>query len=275
MPEHAPTPAPRFSWPMRVFLFVVLFDMVFRCFAILYPWDDWADALKMTPLPRRLPTAAERAALIRNATSDDPHPALDRTLLTCDSVWDFFKPWPEPAVRQKLRTPEDAGKYVICWLNTRLNLFENVTGFQQGWGMFSPGASTTRQLTRARLHYADGSEVIRRNLGDVEDQTHYFRWGEYRVRSYQMEVKPSKEDECLGYCNLLAHRYARNADGSPLKQIRLFRVQCDFAPPGVDPREFLQAQMRATRDSLPSPDGPVYPDFYEYNPDSGVGAVLK
>ena len=76
MPETttttAPAPLPRFRWPMRIFLSVVLFDMVFRCFAILYPWDDWASDLKMTSLPRRLPTPAERATLARNATPDDP-----------------------------------------------------------------------------------------------------------------------------------------------------------------------------------------------------------
>jgi hypothetical protein len=275
-----PQQKPRFSWPMRIFLSVLLFDMFFRCFAILYPWQDWRDEMKMTKRPRRFLTPQERVEWARDATADDPHPVLDRTLLTFDSIWDFFKPWPEAKVRSHLRTPEDAGKFALCWLNTRLSFLENLIGAQQGWAMFSPGVNTCRRVNRARLRYADGSERIVRTLGDPEDPTHFFRFGSYRVRSHQMEVTPTKDEECFGYCNLLRFRYAENENGSRLQQIRLYRVLIEFTPPRVDPREFLQGQMALLRDSTPSIDGPVFPDFYEFNPskddpEKWVGTTLK
>jgi hypothetical protein len=270
-----PPAAPRFSWPLRIFLSVLLFDMLFRCFAVLYPWTDWRDEMNMTGLPRRFPTPAERAELAQKATPDNPHPVADRVLESFDSLWDFFRPWPDESVRRRLRTPSDGGKFVVCWINTRLNCLENIVGIQQGWVMFSPSVHTGRTVTRARLRYADGTERIERHLGDPDDLTRYFRWNKYRVRSHQMEVQPDRKDECFGYCNLLSHRHARNEKGSALTRIRLFQVRFEFPPPGADAHAFLQEQMRLTHDSIPSADGPVGADFYEFDAEKRVGTLLK
>ena len=47
----------------------------------------------------RLPTRAEIARLAASVREDRPHPVRDDILFAFDSVWEFFKPWPEPAVR--------------------------------------------------------------------------------------------------------------------------------------------------------------------------------
>jgi hypothetical protein len=63
----APPPRRRFSWPMRVFLFCLLFDIVFRSFSVMFPWKDWLDELDMRRAPVRLPTRDEYIKLRHEA----------------------------------------------------------------------------------------------------------------------------------------------------------------------------------------------------------------
>src|SRR5438046_2419749 len=93
-PPQPPAPPPRFSWPMRIFLGFLLFDMVFQSFAVLLPIDTWCEALSVDDFPLRLPTTAQRLELAAQASDKAPDPVGDRVWESVDSVWDFLKPWP-------------------------------------------------------------------------------------------------------------------------------------------------------------------------------------
>jgi hypothetical protein len=247
---------------MRLFLGVLLFDMTYRSLTVFLPWSAWCRELDLRGMPVRLPTRAEVAELSAKASPERPHPVRDEVLDSLDSVWTFFKPWPGPATRARLHSGGDWGKYALCWLNTRLEFVENVAGINEEWPMFSPNVSRRQRVTRARLLYADGSERVRRNHGDPEDLTRYSHWFEEKVLDHELKVRASRgnEDEAFGYCNLLAHRYRLNAEGSPLRKIRLFAVAYNLPPPDVDARAFLAAQ---SGDALPADQ--KGPDFYEYD----------
>jgi hypothetical protein len=169
-----------------------------------------------------------------------------------------------------VRSPGDLGRWAFCWASSRLELWENLVGFRQQWQMFSPGASRRKWVTRARLIYSDGTTRVVRNHGDPEDLTRYSHWFEEKILDHELAVDDDEDraDEALGYCNLLAHRHARNKAGRPLKTIRLFQVRYDLTPPGADARAWLEAQTG------PPPDQ-VFPDFYEYDVANRDGKFLK
>jgi hypothetical protein len=54
----APPGAParrRFSWPMRIFLPVLLFDIAFRSLTVAVPWADWGREMDMRLRPGPAP----------------------------------------------------------------------------------------------------------------------------------------------------------------------------------------------------------------------------
>lgn len=260
----------RFGWGMRVFLTLIVFDMVFRGFSVLWPWGDWAEQLDMSLMPRRLPTRAEWAELPYQASEDNPDPRREELMLTLDSVWDYLKPWPERSARARIRTWTDGGKWGLTWMISRLEFAENLVGFNEEWPMFSPSVSRKKWVARARLVYADGSERTVRGKCDPEDLTNYAHWWEEKVLDHELKVKEGGEgrarDNC-GYCNLLAHRYPRNDAGSELKTIFLYPVRYDLAPPDADARAWLKGQTGP-------PPGQVLKDFFEYDVASRQGKIL-
>jgi hypothetical protein len=275
MPQGTP-PAPkppRFSWPMRIFLFVLLFDIIFRSFTVLIPWEDWAKELKMRTMPLRLSTAAERQRLARSASPDNPDPVTKDTLESLQSLHTFLTPWPDEKTSEHITTWTDAGKFTVIWLSSRLDFAENLIGFNQEWPMFSPNVGRHKTVARARLVYADDSERIVRNHGEPVNLNSYAHWNEEKVLDHELKVRGSgSEDEWFGYCNLLAHRYPQNDSGSSLVKIRLFDVEFDLAPPGVDYRQWYLEQMRLTPDRLDGSEGPdedtkwqTKKDFYEFD----------
>src|SRR5262245_45601164 len=124
VPAAAPAYPRRFCWGMRLFLAFLLFEIVFRSFSVCFDCAGWGKSLDMRLAPRRLPTRAEIAELAAKASDENPHPVRDDVLFAFDSVWEFFKPWPEPAVRPKLRTWDDGGRWAVAWLASRLEFFE-------------------------------------------------------------------------------------------------------------------------------------------------------
>lgn len=272
-PADAPAKPPyptRFGWGMRLFLTFLLFHMVFRGFSVLYPWDDWADELDMRTMPRRLPTRAEWAELPSQATTETPCPRTEDVMRTLDSVWDFFKPWPEASARAKMHTWTDGGKWALAWTSSRLEFAENLVGFNEEWPMFSPSVATRKHVARARLVYADGDERTVRGLCDPEDLTNYTHWFEEKILDHELKVKEGGEGQARrnrGYCNLLAHRYPRNAYGVELKTIYLYMVRYNLAPPGADARVWLKEQSGP-------PEGQVFKDFFEYDVAAGEGKIL-
>lgn len=255
----APYPT-RFGWPMRLFLGFLLFEIVFRSFSVCFNWPGWAEDLDMRTMPRRLPTRAEMAELARGARPGEPDPVREDVMIALDSLWEFFKPWPGRDVRPKLRSWGDTGRWAFVWLSSRLEFLENVAGVNEEWPMFSPSVSKEQGLARARLVYADGTERVVRSRSDPEDLTSYGHWFEEKVLDYELKVQEGegKGSDNFGWCNLLAHRHARNEAGSELKTIYLFLVRYDLTPPGADAREWMRRQTG------PPPEQ-RYKDFYEYD----------
>src|SRR6516165_537289 len=108
-PTHPPqgNAPPRFSWPLRLFLSFLIFDMVFHSLASLTPYRDWLKHdFNLDRLPKRLPTLEEIGELEDKVGADDPTPVGDRVLASFDSVWEFMKPWPDRHTRKKLTTWE-------------------------------------------------------------------------------------------------------------------------------------------------------------------------
>jgi hypothetical protein len=255
-PAHpaAPSPPPRFSWPMRIFLSVIIFDMVFHSLAVLTPYMQWCKELEMTRYPYRLPTADEMHRLAEKQSPNNPDPVGDRVLDSLDSVWDFFKPWPSESARRKVRDWPARARYALCWLTTRLEFCEHLAGIHQEWVMFSPSVANEKRKARASLEFADRShQEVRFDSSDPADLTHYSHWFVDRINNYEVEVcqadkittkDPSAADPeaCLGYCNLLAHRHRRNGRGKPLVRIFLHKVTYQLPEPGVDARAFLEKQ---------------------------------
>jgi hypothetical protein len=265
------TPYPtRFGWGMRLFLAVLLFDMIFRSFSVMWPWGDWAKDLDMQTMPRRLPTRAELAELPLESSVDNPAPLQEEVMLTLDSVWVYFKPWPEPQTRARLHTWNDSGRWALAWMTTRLEFIENVIGINEEWPMFSPSVGRRKWLARARLVYADGSEEIVRGKCDPEDLTNYSHWWEEKVLDHELKVREggeSKARDSFGYCNLLSHRYSRNASGSELRRIYLYLVRYDLPPPGVDARQWLKEQTGP-------PSEQQYQPFYSFDVSTRKGTIL-
>jgi hypothetical protein len=261
----------RFGWGMRLFLGVLLFEIVFRSLSVLFPWADWAgeSELDMRTMPVRLPTQAEMAGLAEKATTERPHPVADDVMESLDSLWDYWKPWPEARTRAKMRNWTDGGKWGLCWLSSRFDFVENVIGFNQEWPMFSPGVATKKWFARARLVYADGSDQIVRGLCDPDDLTRYSHWFQEKILDHELKIKEGKGhvDDNFGYCNLLSHRYPHNQAGSPLTRIYLFIVRYEFPPPGVDARAWLAEQTGP-------PAKQVYADFYVFDATTRNGKCL-
>jgi len=316
----APAPAaPRFSWPMRIFLTLLVFEIVFRSACVLVPWKDWESGLQMEyqydpddggytwqPWPRRPPTRAEAADLAAAASPDRPYPVADRFGESLDSLARFLSPWPTERTLAAGNSPDDLGKYVLTWLNRRMSFGESLIALDERWVMFSPGASKEKDLTRARLVFADGAEEVVRQHADPEDLTWYFRWNQEKVLDYEMQAKDdaSHAEECAGYCNVVAHQHPHNAAGAPLAAIYLFRVHYDYPPPQTsDFREYLRERSgppryvrelrsgAATAVGLAAPlagpepwltvaplvaeTGWVGPDFYRFDAAEGTGRYLR
>jgi hypothetical protein len=252
-----PVPGSRFSWSMRLFLTLVVFNMVFRNVSALAPWLDWCKDLEMRRLPLRLSTLDEYAKM--EPTEKNPHPAYEDVMETCDAFWEYWRPWPGKATRPLLKSWVDWGKYTLCWINGRYCFFENIAGIGQEWPMFSD-VPKSRTYTRAELVFADGSKRIARQESDPEDLTCYGHWFKQKIRYYELQVGESAEACCLGWCNLLAHRYAENSDGAALVSIRLFPIWYKSVPADedVDPVEFLQSQTGP-------PPAQVGSSFFEYD----------
>jgi hypothetical protein len=254
---------------MRLFLCLVLFDIVFRSLSVLLPCKEWHRQLGVSRFPHRLPTRREMAELAAKRGPDDSHPVFDRVMASADDVWGYFQPWPGPETRPQVRSWADSGKWVVCWLNSRLEFVENLAGINEYWPMFSPTVRTTRWMTRGRLVYEDGSERVVHNHGDPADLTRFSHWNEEKILQHELKVDEDREDECRGYCNLLAHRYPASEDGKSLRKIFLYQVRYRLSPPGEDAAAFYLEQMQLTREK---PRGEqVYPDFYEYDARAQTG----
>jgi len=226
---------PRFSWPVQLLVSFLVFDIVFHSVASLSGYRDWMEKKDLPNFPRRLPTNYE----IQNPDEEDP--AGDRALRALDSVWDYLRPWPDKSARGKLEGPWDYAAFELAWVASRLDLFENMVGAPQRWTMFSPNASRGCWVARFRLVFADETTEVVRITGDPEDLTNYTHWFEEKILDAELKVSHDY-DSRLGYCSYLAHKHAKNAAGSPLQMIYIYKVGYDYPNPGDDIAAVFSAQ---------------------------------
>jgi hypothetical protein len=265
-------PLPRFSWPMRIFLFLLVFDMVFHSLAVLLPIKKWCKEILVDRFPERLPTAEEREKLAHYdevaafylgpgvIAVDKPDPVCERVMKSMDSIWEFFMPWPDSYSRKKIKNWGDGSKFVVCWLTTRLGFFEQLFRIPQRWTMFSPNVGKSDTMVRARLVYEDGSERLVRTSADPVDLTHYGHWWKEKILQYETKLDEDY-DARMGWCNLIAHRNRVNDKGSKLVKIYLIKVRIVYPEPDEeDIEEFMRAQN--DEDDL---HWRTKPPFWEYD----------
>lgn len=240
--RELPAP-PRFSWPMRLFLSFLIFDMVFHSLvASLTNYRDWLkDDFKLERFPKPLPTLEEIGELEDKTGPDNPTPVSDRILASFDSVWEFFKPWPERDTRTKLKTWQGKSKFALCWVASRLDFIESIAGIPQRWTMFSPNASKGATVARIRLKFQDGSLQDVRLHADPEDLTRYSHWFEEKILDYELKVH-NDYDSRLGYCNYLKHQFKQNPRGSPLEKIYIYKIIYRYPDPEEDAEAVLRSQ---------------------------------
>lgn len=262
-PAAAP---PRFSWPMRIFLSLLLFDIVGRSLLVLVPCSEWAAELDMETMPWRLPTRAEVKTL-EAELPQRPSAVRDRYFETLDSLWEYGKPWPAVKTRARIDSWPKMGMFAVCWVNSRFEFLENVLGINEEWPMFSPNVGSRRTLARSKLLFADGSMQTVRLTADPADLTRYSHWFEEKVLDYELKVDHDSGNR-FGYCNYLAHRHPRNAAGSPLVSIYVYTVTYYYPEPDKDPVEYLRSQNGPPLEQVTLP-------FYVYDVTSREGRDLE
>jgi hypothetical protein len=250
----------RFSWPMRLFLLLFVFDMIARGFLTLTSYEKWYDELAMETTPTALPTRAKIANLYRgekDAKSAGLLAVAQRFGTCLASAGRYFVPWPEDKTQAKLDSAERFGKYAVAWTGSRCGFVARLVGIDHGWPMYSPNVATEDTVGRCILVYADGSQTVLRNWADPEDQTHFWRFG--AKRPLQIGTRMHEDYTARdGYCNWVAHEYATNDRGAALVRIDVFKVTFEFVGPEDDPVAFLAAQSGP-------PAKQIEPVFYTYD----------
>jgi hypothetical protein len=249
---------------------LLLAFLLFRTFAVLYPWRTWATKLDTRRFPATgFPSKGEQRKILENAEGD--RAALrERWFEAFDSLWLYMRPWPGPNDRPQLTSRTAYLKWHLVYANSRLAWVENVIGFDQEWPMYSPSVGSETTIPRARLVYADDTQRIVRVRADPEDLTCFFRTALYKSTEHELMVSNDENyaDEARAFCNLLARRHPTNEDGAEVVEVRLFSVTYVFTPPGEDPREWMKKQTGPPADQ-------ISPDYYSYDVRSRRGRFLS
>lgn len=227
---------PRFGWPMRIFLTLIVGNMIFHSLANIVGYHAWRKQLSMPRYPTGLPAWREIEEL------KEKHALGERVLQSVRSMAAFASPWPDDKVRAKIDSWEAAGQYAVVWLGTRAGFCERLLGLGQNWTMFSPSVMRYKDVARARLLFADASTRDIRLQGDPADPACYTRLGSYRVLSYEGELHKDDADSHWGYCNLLAHRHSVNEHGARLRSIYLYKFRYTYPDPNSDAASAWQRQ---------------------------------
>ncbi|MEX2188750.1 MAG: hypothetical protein WD875_18215 [Pirellulales bacterium] len=252
--EYSPPPGwtTRFSWPMRAFLLLFLFDMFARGVLTLMPCDDWQEEFDLPTYPKPLPTASE-CGQINEGRHPDGYTSVAARLGECfQSAGRHMLPWPTPGEREKIDSAAAAGRYAAAWTATRCRFVGRLVGIDHGWPMFSPNVGTSDTVARVRLVYADGSFETLHTWADPPDLTRYSRW--WYKRPLHMATKlDGSSDARRGFSNWVAHKFAENAAGSPLVRIDYYKIEFDYPPPSADAAAFLADQTEAHRELSGTP----------------------
>src|SRR5262245_10308696 len=223
--EPSVPPKPRFGWPMRLFLGLLVFDMVFRSLSALVPYKDWCKDLQIARAPQALPAPRERQEL-RQRAQEGPDPVVERVWESADDVWRFWKPWPGPNTRPHLKTATDHGKFVFCWVATRLGFLGSLLRVPHRWTMVSPNVYQAEECVGPHPRHADGSTETISNVSEPASPVRYDSFRFLTEKRLQYLTRTLDDDEArLGYCNLLAHAHPVNEQASPLVTIWLVKVR--------------------------------------------------
>jgi hypothetical protein len=254
---------------MRLFLGLLLFNMIFRSFMALTPYREWCAELEMESMPLGLPGIEERERLAREGGQTGRDVLSERIGKSFQSVGEYWKPWPTSQTRAKMNGLDDVGKFSLAWLATRGDFLGSLIHVRPKWMMFSPNAGKYDEVVRARLVYSDGSQDTVRTIAEPADILHHDSLRFLTEKQLQYSTRLYDDDEARrGWCNLLAHRHSHNEAGSSLKTIVLVVVRYDYPPPGTDVRVAL-AQLIVPLGQEKNPP------FYEYDVGSRTGRKLK
>lgn len=255
--EDRPPPgwATRFSWPMRIFLLLFLFDMFARDVLTLTPCDGWQEEFDVATYPQALPTVAECGQLMDG--SDGGQRLAGRFGECLQSAARHLTPWPTAAERERIDSPAAAGRYAGAWIAARCRFVGKVVGIDHGWPMFSPSVARTDTVARMKLIYADGTSEVYHSWCDPPDLTHYSRWWHKRPLHVAARLH-SHETARLGFSNWLVHHRGANDAGSPLVRIDYYKIEFEYTPPDADAAAYLAEQTAARADL-------VEPPFWSYD----------
>ncbi len=247
---------------MRIFLTILLTDIIGHSILALFPTREWSKEFSFETYPLELPHPELRQRLRDKESDRAIGPLAERYFDTLDSFWAYWKPWPDEDVRKKIKGKWDVAKFGVVWTYYHMSFFENLVYAPQKWTMFSPNVGKWDVCVRARLIYEDGSHVTVRTLAEPEDITHYesFRFATEKRLQYSTKLDRHGDiDARVGYCNLLAHRHAKNEAGSPLVKILLVEVRYDYPEPGEGSREDYEELNVPLGEETRAP-------FFEYDP---------
>jgi hypothetical protein len=126
--------------------------------------------------------------------------------------------------------------------------YGNLTGVQQGWGMFTPPLARSAPFLAARLDFTDGSATFVYSENEP-DPTHFLRLGGWRQRKLEDYMVHTKPHDLPGNQELpLFEAYARwcarlwreaHADDSrEIAKVVLLNRNFELPEPGHDPRHF-------------------------------------
>jgi hypothetical protein len=159
-------------------------------------------------------------------------------------------------------------QYGLAWTASRLQWCECILNVDQEWPMFSPNVGRRKYPARARLLFADGTEMTIRQRSDPEDLTWYFRSSPGKDLAYDRFVSaenPNRRYACSGWCRWLTHLNPVNDHGARLKEIRIYQVRYDFPRPDEDAHALFLDLMEKTRDHR-TISTHVYTTFFRYWP---------
>jgi len=151
--EEAAAPAlPRFSWPVRIIIFLVLFHMIYRSTDVLYPWEDWLHELKIERMPRPLPTRGDLTKLLEK--SEGSYEPVIKEFKECFASLPRY--W-NPAPKEESIVLLDATQ--IRWGGLRLNKLQpkqrREHGLGEGVGLLIMAVDSATTAERGALKVGD------------------------------------------------------------------------------------------------------------------------
>jgi len=206
----------RYSWPHRLFIGFFVADAALRCVLVVSCRRTWPEELAMARVPR--------------------HGSFEATLA-------FYDPRPSANTAESLHGSGSFAKYAAVWLKLRLDFVGRFTGVTQNWVMFSPNASRSRIVHRARLEFEDGAETVLRGTMEPRDFTRYSHWWDDRVLHGELRLGKTEFGRC-SWARQLAATQVHSERGAKLRKIVLYEANYQLPEAGDDAALYWRALNR-------------------------------